>query len=95
VTSRRHHIDLDDVRHLGERAEEVADVVARYLRAHPEASDTLEGIARWWLSRQRQDDATELVKAALDLLVQRGVVERRTTSDGVTLFRSARGRTRA
>jgi hypothetical protein len=44
------------------------------------------------LSRQRQDDAKELVQAALDLLVDRGVVERRMTIDGVTLFRSAHGR---
>ena len=76
-----------------ERAEEVAHVVARYLLAHPDASDTLDGIARWWLSRQRRDDARDLVQAALDLLVERGVVERRTTADGVTLFRSARSRT--
>jgi len=77
-----------------ERTEEVAGVVARYLRAHPEASDTLDGIAPWWLSRPRQDDASELVQAALDLLIERGVVERRTTADGVVLFRSARDRTR-
>ena len=77
-----------------ERTEAVAGVVARYLRAHPEASDTLDGIAHWWLSRQRQDDASELVQAALDLLIERGVVERRTTADGVVLFRSARDRTR-
>lgn len=70
--------------------EEVAQVVSRYLLAHPDASDTLDGIARWWLSRQRQDDARELVGAALDLLVRRGVVERRMTADGVTLFRSSR-----
>ena len=77
-----------------EHTEEVADLVARYLVAHPHASDTLDGIARWWLLRQRQNDARELVQAALDLLVERGVVERRTTVDGVTLFWSARDRTR-
>jgi hypothetical protein len=77
-----------------ERTEEVANVVARYLLAHPDASDTLDGIARWWLSRQRQDDASELVQAALELLIDRGLVERRTTADGVILFRSARSRTR-
>jgi hypothetical protein len=75
-----------------EHTEEVADLVSRYLLAHPNASDTLDGIARWWLSRQRQDDAKEIVQEALDLLVERGVVERRSMIDGVTLFRSARNR---
>jgi hypothetical protein len=71
------------------RTEEVAEQVARYLDAHPEASDTVEGIAKWWLSRQRLDDTRELVRAALDLLIARGVVEPHTMADGVTLFRRA------
>lgn len=69
------------------RTEEVAEQVARYLDAHPEASDTVEGIAKWWLSRQRLDDSRELVLAALAILVERRVVERHTTANGVTLFR--------
>jgi len=27
--------------------------ILEYLRKHPEASDTLEGIAEWWLLNQR------------------------------------------
>lgn len=76
-----------------ERAHEVSEVVERYLLAHPDASDTLDGIARWWLLRQRNEDARELVQEALDLLVQRGVVQQRVSVDGVTLFSSAAGHT--
>jgi hypothetical protein len=72
------------------QTEDVARVVSRYLAAHPGASDTLEGIAGWWLMRQRVDDACDVVAAALELLTARGVVETRTTGNGVTLFRSAR-----
>ena len=71
------------------RIEDLAELVSSYLRAHPDASDTIEGIARWWLSRQRLDDAKEIVNEALELLVARGVVEKRTMANGVTLFRRA------
>lgn len=67
------------------RVERVATELARYVTAHPDACDTADGIARWWLARQRLDDARELVTAALDRLVSRGVVERQDRN-GVTLF---------
>ena len=72
-------------------AEEVARLVLRYLTAHPRASDTLDGIARWWVARQRRDDAREVVSAALHLLVTRGAVRERTLPSGVTIFRSTQG----
>jgi hypothetical protein len=75
----------------GDRQTEViAQQVARYLHAHPDASDTVEGIAKWWLSRQRFDDASELVRHALEMLIADGVVEKRTMANGVTLFRRAK-----
>lgn len=69
----------------GERIDRVARDVARYLAAHPDATDTVDGIARWWLARQRYDDARDLVSAALDRLVERGLVQKHTRN-GVTLF---------
>jgi hypothetical protein len=68
------------------RAAQVARQVVRYLETHPDASDTIDGIARWWLARQRLDDAREIVRVALDLLVDRGVLYTRTLPGGVTLF---------
>jgi hypothetical protein len=70
--------------------EGVALEVTRYLESHPEASDTIEGIAKWWLSRQRLEESTELVAQAVERLVLRGVVERHERN-GVALFRHARG----
>jgi hypothetical protein len=72
------------------QTEAIAQLVARYLAAHPEASDTLDGIARWWLDRQRFDDAKPDVLRALEALERRGVVERRRLANGLTLFRRAR-----
>ena len=77
---------LCDVMTVDRRAAHVARQVVRYLDAHPDASDTVEGIARWWLARQRLEDAKEIVRTALDLLVDRGVLQARTLPGGVTLF---------
>ncbi len=32
---------------------EMGEAIFEYLAEHPQASDTLEGIAEWWIMRQR------------------------------------------
>ena len=49
----------------------VAIAILQYLRDHPAASDTAEGIAKWWVSEDRI-----AVENALALLVKEGVVVR-------------------
>lgn len=63
----------------------------RYVDAHPNAADTLSGIAKWWLARPRFDDDVDLL-AALEMLVEQGVLERQPLTSGGDLFRSARRR---
>lgn len=43
-----------------------------YLAEHPQAQDTLEGIANWWLLEQEVARRTSEVEAALDGLVNDG-----------------------
>ena len=69
--------------------DEAAAVIERYLSARPQAAETVEGIARWWLVRQRYDDSVDLVRRALDLLVRQGVVERLALSGGQPMYRKA------
>lgn len=66
---------------------EVAGEIVRYLRAHPDAADTLEGAARWWL---RQRPCPKVMEQAMALLVAQGVVEGHVLPDGTTVFRYGR-----
>jgi hypothetical protein len=57
-----------------ERVDSVAKEIERYLESHPQASDSLEGIATWWISKQRIHNELEVVRAALEQLTHAGIV---------------------
>lgn len=63
-------------------AEEYNDIycialeIRQYLDAHPNAADSLEGIVRWWLPRQRYEEVLERVQSALDLLITEGMISK-------------------
>lgn len=56
-----------------------------YWRAHPHASDTLEGICRWWLNADAS--LAPWVEPALRWLVERGHVLAHQASDGRVRYR--------
>lgn len=64
----------------------VAAAVRRYLRDHPNAADTLEGIARWWLSGNTGNELLIDVERAIEQLVNGGEVSRRTLRDGTVIY---------
>lgn len=78
---------------MADGQEDVAGQVLAYLRAHPSAADTLEGIAGWWLERRRVIVSVETVASAVQHLIEIGVVEefQRGGADA-PLFRIAKGR---
>lgn len=53
---------------------EISQEILEYLRKHPDASDTLEGITEWWLLNQRISYEMKRVKAAVSNLVEKGWV---------------------
>jgi hypothetical protein len=65
--------------------EQLAAEIERYCSRHPDARDTIDGIA-WWLVQQRFEDARAEVQEAADYLVERGILERRPLADGTVLF---------
>ena len=60
--------------------------VARYLRSQPLASDTAEGIARWWLGVDWVDNEFALL-AALAWLQSSGCIEGSRGPDGRVRYR--------
>ena len=65
----------------------VAQEIERYLVSHPAAADSLEGVAKWWLTRQRYQDALVIVEKALDYLIASGRVVKTKKSDGTCIYR--------
>ena len=70
----------------------VAADILRYLQHHPEAADTAEGIARWWLGGRRYEDSLARVQEAMPALVERGLVEKQTLPDGADVYRAGRSK---
>lgn len=71
-----------------EEIERIARDLEHYVSLHPTAADTAEGIARWWLPHSGEPALTT-VEAALEQLVQRGIVVRRSLPGGTFIFAGA------
>ncbi len=57
------------------REEEMANAIVEYLAKHPQASDTLEGVAEWWIMRQQVRAEVNRLKKVLHRLKESGVLE--------------------
>lgn len=64
--------------------------LARYLSRHPAASDTAEGIARWWFP-DGTAVALDDVEDALQWMESRGTLIRVAAADGRVRWRRAMG----
>ncbi len=73
----------------GQEVKDIADAICRYLASRPNASETIDGVAKWWLLRQRYDDSVESVQQALDFLEANGEVIRFCVSGGKVMYRRA------
>ena len=72
------------------RLDSIAGAIEGYLERHPAAADSEVGITEWWLGEQGIHATLEDVRHALDLLEQRGVIEKVVLHDGRRLWRPAR-----
>jgi hypothetical protein len=66
--------------------DEIAAEILAYLKTHPGAADTREGIVQWWLLRQRYLRGIEQVESALEVLMKRNLVVRKRTPDGTPVY---------
>jgi Fe2+ or Zn2+ uptake regulation protein len=60
--------------------------ILRYLQTHQQAGDTLEGIAKWWLTSKLVDESVIRVRRSLDNMKSKGVVRERRLPDGKSLY---------
>jgi hypothetical protein len=71
----------------GEPAQDVLlQDILQYLKSHPQAKDSLEGIAEWWLSPPLRHGDHEEIRKALDLLMARGEVIRVNLGNGQIVY---------
>jgi hypothetical protein len=52
----------------------IALAVLSYLQEHPDAKDTLEGIAQWWLLRQCSERRLAEVERGVSVLLAQGLI---------------------
>ena len=65
----------------------LAHHILRYLREHPEAQDTIEGITVWWVSERAIKLWLPQVRKALATLVRDGYLEKRIAAGGNVFYR--------
>ena len=64
----------------------VAQEIERYVSSHPHAADTLDGIVKWWLMRQRMEEGKMLVNAALEYLVKQDLLKKSIGTNGTPIY---------
>jgi Fe2+ or Zn2+ uptake regulation protein len=64
------------------REAEVETAVMDYLAEHPQAMDTAEGIAEWWVMRQQVRVEVETLLRVLQRLVDEALVEKVDSPNG-------------
>jgi len=69
-----------------QRIEDIAMEIGQYLRANPDAADSVEGVRQWWLTHENATVALAVVNAALDSLISQGVVRMRVLVDGTRIY---------
>ncbi|HEX4456655.1 MAG TPA: hypothetical protein VIA18_01715 [Polyangia bacterium] len=69
---------------------DIESALERYCGLHENAADSVDGVRRWWLANPALP--RDVVQAALDALVARGVLAARRLPDGTQVyFARARG----
>jgi hypothetical protein len=64
----------------------VAWLILGYLCSYPDAKDTAEGVANWWLGGEGIDVEAAVIRGSLDYLVRLGWLRATRLSAGITVY---------
>lgn len=65
---------------------DIARTILQYIADRPDSGDTLEGIMTWWIMHENITQKMTEVSAALELLVERGVLVENTAHNRPSTF---------
>ena len=74
--------------HENQQEDRLTSAIALYLKAHPNAADSVEGIMQWWLPQQHKPVDVGELQSVLDHMVGRGMLSRTALLDGRMLYAS-------
>jgi Fe2+ or Zn2+ uptake regulation protein len=72
---------------MSKNTDTVSLAIINHLKKNPDAGDTLEGIADWWLELERIDTARYEISRILDTLVENGTLRVIETISGVKIYK--------
>lgn len=72
---------------LTKREEVIACRILKYLMRHPHATDTAEGLTRWWLLEEEIHERVSEVSQGLSFLVEQGFLLENKRPEAAPLYR--------
>ena len=72
---------------MTKREEVIACRILNYLVRHPHATDTAEGLARWWLLEEEIHERTSEVSQGISFLVEKGFLLENKRPEATPLYR--------
>jgi hypothetical protein len=70
--------------------QQITDQIECYLKNHPNAADTIEGITKWWLAGQGIEVSSLIVQQALNYLESKSAVKCNANPCGNKVYSSNR-----
>jgi DNA-binding PadR family transcriptional regulator len=80
--------------HQKDQQRDISNYILAYLSDNPDAGDTFDGIAEWWLLSQQIKFETRNVSEAVARLVSEGLIEEREGFDARKIYRINKARVR-
>ena len=72
---------------LNTKEKEVIKLLLNYMRSHPEAKHTAEGITRWWFLQQKIEEEVNTVNKVLKFLTTQNLIEKVTLPGQTSYYR--------